>query len=168
VSSNPGDRQREFEALLYHEAALLDSDAFEQWLDMIDDSIRYFAPVRATLPRGKEDFGRRELVAHFDDDKAGLAARTRRIRTGWAHAEEPPSRTRHFISNVRVLAIDSATESARVASNFIVFRSAGDRDNRTFFGAREDTWRMTPGGWRLTNRLIILDHNVIEAISVFF
>jgi PAH dioxygenase small subunit len=168
VTGDPIDHQRVFEDLLFREAALLDSEAFEDWLEMIDDEVRYFAPVRATLPRGKENLARHELVAHFDDDKAGLAVRVRRIRTGWAHAEEPPSRTRHFISNVRVLAVDPKDDTARVASNFIVFRSAGDRDERTFFGAREDMWRRTRDEWRLLNRLIILDHNVIESISVFF
>jgi 3-phenylpropionate/cinnamic acid dioxygenase small subunit len=157
-----------FEELLFREAALLDSERFEEWLEMIDDAVRYFAPVRATLPRGKENLARHELVAHFDDHKAGLAARVRRIRSGWAHAEEPPSRTRHIISNVRVLAMDPKDDTARVASNFIVFRSAGDRDDRTFFGAREDIWRRTANVWRLLNRTIIFDHNVIESISVFF
>jgi len=168
VTDNHDDHQRELEALLFHEAALLDSEAFEEWLELLDDQVRYFAPVRATLPRGKEDFARRELVAHFDDDKLGLSARIRRIRTGWAHAEEPPSRTRHFITNVRVLAVDAANDEVQLASNFIVFRSARDRDERTFYGTREDTWRRTPRGWRLLNRLIILDHNVIPAISVLF
>ncbi|HTW87532.1 MAG TPA: aromatic-ring-hydroxylating dioxygenase subunit beta [Candidatus Binataceae bacterium] len=157
-----------FEELLFHEAALLDSERFDEWLEMIDDAVRYFAPVRATLPRDKEILTRHELVAHFDDNKAGLAARIRRIRSGWAHAEEPPSRTRHFISNVRVLAIDSKADTAQVASNFIVFRSAGDRDDRTFFGTREDLWRKSADAWRLLNRIIIFDHNVIESISVFF
>lgn len=157
-----------FEELLFREAALLDAERFEEWLEMIDGAVRYFAPVRTTLPRGKENLARHELVAHFDDDKAGLAARVRRIRTGWAHAEEPPSRTRHFISNVRVLAMDSKADTAQVASNFIVFRSAGDRDERTFFGTREDVWRKTDGVWRLLNRMIIFDHNVIESISVLF
>ncbi|MGH7905132.1 MAG: aromatic-ring-hydroxylating dioxygenase subunit beta [Candidatus Binataceae bacterium] len=158
----------EFEDLLFHEAALLDAERLEDWLTLIDDSVRYFAPVRATLPRGGEDFGRRELIAHFDDNKNGLALRIRRIRTGWAHAEEPPSRTRHLISNVRIVETHQNDNTVRVASNFMVFRSAGDSDERTFIGSREDTWRRTGDGWRLLNRLIILDHNVIESISVLF
>ncbi|HUY20500.1 MAG TPA: aromatic-ring-hydroxylating dioxygenase subunit beta [Candidatus Binataceae bacterium] len=168
MTASLDEHRRLFEELLFREAALLDSDRFEEWLEMLDDALRYFAPVRATLPRGVENLARPELVAHFDDRKADLAARVRRIRTGWAHAEEPSSRTRHIVANVRVLAMDAKDDTARVASNFIVFRSAGDRDERTFFGTREDTWRKTAGGWRLLERLIILDHNVIESISVFF
>lgn len=158
----------EFEELLFREAEMLDSGRFEEWLELFDEGARYFAPVRATLPRGQEDFGRKELVAHFDDDKNGLIARVKRLRTGWAHAEEPPSRTRHLVSNVRIVATNPDAHTVSVGSNFIAFRSAGDSDERIFVGRREDTWRESDGAWRLLNRLIIFDHNVIQAISIFF
>ncbi len=158
----------ELEELLFREAALLDAGRFEEWLELFDDSVRYHAPVRATLARGQEDLSRAELVAHFDDDKRGLSARVRRLRTGWAHAEEPASRTRHVISNVLLLDYDSVQHVARVASNFLVFRSAGDSDERTFVGSREDLWRRSGERWRNIMRRIIFDHNVIESVSVFF
>jgi 3-phenylpropionate/cinnamic acid dioxygenase small subunit len=164
---NLRDLRLELEELLFKEAALLDAGRFEEWLELFDDNVRYHAPVRATLARGQEDLSRPELVAHFDDDKKGLTARVRRLRTGWAHAEEPASRTRHVISNVLLLDYDSQQQVARVASNFIVFRSAGDSDERTFVGSREDLWRKRGDQWRNLMRRIIFDHNVIESISVF-
>jgi 3-phenylpropionate/cinnamic acid dioxygenase small subunit len=158
----------ELEELLFHEAVLLDSNRFEEWLELFDDNVRYHAPVRATLARGQEDLDRPEMVAHFDDNKKGLAARVRRLRTGWAHAEEPPSRTRHMISNVLLLDYDSGQQIARVLSYFMVFRSAGDCDERMFVGSREDLWRKIGERWRNMMRRIIFDHNVIESISVLF
>lgn len=156
-----------FEDLLYREAWLLDHDLLEEWLDLLSDNIHYWAPVRADMNRGKEDFSPPLRLAFFDDNKDGLKLRVARIRTGAAHADEPPSRVRHLITNVQVLeAPDAAT--AKVASNFLVFKSRRNREENLFVGCREDTWRRTGDAWRLEERMIVLDHNVIENITVLF
>ena len=160
------DLRREFEELLYYEAWLLDHDRLEEWLGLFADNVGYWAPVRANLERGKEDFSREHLLAHFDEDKAGLTMRVQRVRTGMAHADEPPARVRHFVSNVRVLEVND--NSAKVASNFMVFKSRRGREEYLFVGCREDRWRQIDGAWKIEERLIILDHDVIENITVLF
>jgi len=95
--------RQHFEDLLYREAWLLDHDRLEEWLDLLSEAIHYWAPVRADMNRGKEDFSPPLRLAFFDDNKDGLRLRVARIRTGAAHADEPPSRVRHLISNVQVL-----------------------------------------------------------------
>ena len=159
-----GDLRREFEDLLYHEAWLLDHDRLEEWLGLFAEQVRYWAPVRINQMRGKEDLHRQNLVAHFDDDKIALTMRVQRVRTGAAHADEPPSRVRHFVSNVRVLAAEG--DCAQVTSNFIVFKSRRGRDETLFVGCREDRWRRLDGAWKLEERLIILDHDVIGNLTV--
>jgi len=161
------DLRREFEDLLYHEAWLLDHDRLEEWLALFADTVRYWAPVRANLGRGEEDFSREHRLAHFDEDKVSLAMRVQRVRTGLAHADEPPSRVRHFVSNVRILAADDP-ESVRVTSNFIVFKSRRGREEWLFVGCREDRWHWIDGAWKLEERLIILDHDVLENVTVLF
>jgi 3-phenylpropionate/cinnamic acid dioxygenase small subunit len=160
------DLRHDFEDLLYREAWLLDHDRLEEWLELFAEQVRYWAPVRSNRMRGKEDLHRQDLVAHFDDDKMGLFMRVQRVRTGAAHADEPPSRVRHFISNVRVLATDG--DLAQVTSNFLVFKSRRGRDETLFSGCREDSWRRTNGMWKLEERLIILDHDVIGNLTVLF
>lgn len=160
------DLRHEFEDLLYYEAWLLDHDRLEEWLELFAENVRYWAPVRTNQPRGREDLYRQQQLAHFDDDKTGLATRVQRIRTGVAHADEPPSRVRHFISNVRVLEADS--QSAKTTSNFMVFKSRRGREETLFVGCREDQWRRIEGAWKLEERLIILDHDVLENVTVLF
>ena len=92
--------------------------------------------------------------------------RVQRIRTGAAHADEPPSRVRHLVSNVRVL--DGNNEVATVTSNFIVFKSRRGSEESLFVGCREDGWRRIDGTWKLEERLIVLDHDVTGNITVFF
>lgn len=158
------DLRHEFEDLLYYEAWLLDHDRLEEWLSLFADTIRYWAPVRTNQMRGKEDLHRTNLVAHFDDDKIALSMRVQRVRTGAAHADEPPSRVRHFVSNVQVLTAED--NQAQVTSNFIVFKSRRGRDEMLFVGCREDRWRRIDGAWKLEERFIILDHDVIGNLTV--
>lgn len=156
----------QFEDLLYHEAWLLDHDRLEEWLTLSTDQIRYWAPIRTNTARGSEDWSRPSALAHFDEDKASLTMRVQRIRTGAAHADEPPARVRHLVSNVKIVAAHD--ETTNVTSNFIVFKSRRGREESLFVGCREDRWRRINGAWKLEERLIILDHDVIENVTVFF
>ena len=163
---NTADLRREFEDLLYYEAWLLDHDRLEEWLGLFLDMVRYWAPIRSNVSRGQENFSDPRQLAHFDDDKGSLTLRVLRTRTGAAHADEPPARVRHLISNVRIL--ETHDETATVTSNFMVFKSRRGRDESLFVGCREDRWRRIDGAWKLEERLIILDHDVIENITVLF
>ena len=156
----------EFEDLLYHEAWLLDHDRLEEWLTLCADQIHYWAPIRTNTPRGSEDWSRPLQLMHFDEDKASLTMRVQRIRTGAAHADEPPARVRHLVSNVRI--VETHDETANITSNFIVFKSRRGREEVLFVGCREDSWRRIDGAWKLEERLIVLDHDVIENVTVFF
>lgn len=159
-------QRHEFESLLIDEYWLLDEDRLEDWLALMADDIRYWAPVREDLNRGEEDFNRPHLLTHFDEDRMTLGMRVARLRTGSAHAEEPPSRLRHFVSNVKILD-RRANDEVQVASNFMIFRSRSGRDDSLFVGTRRDWWRATDSGWRLLERLIVFDHDLIDNITVF-
>lgn len=168
MNSQSPSLRAELEELLYHEADLLDSDRLEEWLELMGERIRYWAPLRANVERGRERalLEREDRLTVFDDRKEGLALRVARVRTGAAHADEPPSRVRHFISNVRLLGYEG--RSARVASNFIVFRSRHGRDESLFVGGRTDRWERTLDGWRLAERMILFDHVVFDNITMLF
>ncbi len=159
--------RHEFEALFIEEAWLLDNDGFEKWLELFDGGTRYWAPVRANVSRGEEDFDEPHLLAHFDESKETLELRVKRLRTGNAHAEEPPSRTRHFVSNVRILETEG-DDRVRVGSNFIVFRSRPGREEYLFVGTRIDWWQRQNGSWKNLERMIVFDHDVIENITLFY
>jgi 3-phenylpropionate/cinnamic acid dioxygenase small subunit len=105
-------------------------------------------------------------MAHFDDDHQGLVYRVKRIATGATISDEPPARSRHFVSNVQVTATNEGI--AEVASNFMVFHSHIRSREYTLLGAREDKWRRSEGSWKLKERLIILDHTTITGLSVLF
>ena len=104
---SPKDRSAlkfEAEEFLYYEAELLDSRKLDEWLNLLTDDIHYWMPIRRTT-QAKEthlEFTKPGGVAFFDDDKRVLTMRVERLAVGRAWAEDPPSRTRHLITNVRV------------------------------------------------------------------
>ncbi len=153
---------------LYREADLLDGNRFSEWLALFTPDIRYDMPVRTTqfLSSGQ---GFQE-VAFIDDNFQSLRTRVRRLETDTAWAETPPSRTRHFVSNVLVRAGSQANEYA-VSVNFIVTRSRGDQGYQFFTGRREDTLRReTDGRIHIARRRILVDQTVITAtnLSILF
>ncbi len=163
---NTGTLRQEIEELLIDEYWLLDNDQFEDWLKLMSPEIRYWGPVREDLDRGEEDFFRPHLLTHFDEDYGAMSLRVARLRTEFAYAERPPSRIRHFVSNVKVLEA-IGTLRVHVASNFIVFRSRAGREETIFVGTRRDWWIRSDEGWRLTERMIIFDHGIMDNITIF-
>ncbi len=150
---------------LYHEAGLLDSGRFLEWLDLLTPDVRYLMPVRLNRGGGEgaERAGGSEI---FRDDRASLEVRVRRLGTNHAWAESPPSRTRHFVTNIRVFATAEPDELA-VTSSVLVYRSRSNRPETDLFsGAREDVLRHGETGWRLAKRTILLDQSVIAARNI--
>ncbi len=158
--------RHELESVLIDEYWLLDNSRFEDWLDLMSDDIRYWAPVRENLGRDEECFEQRDLLTHFDEDRTTMGLRVARLRTGSAHAEEPPSRTRHCVSNVKIVS-EREGGMVEVASNFMIFRSRPGHEEHWFVGGRRDHWQRLNDAWRLKQRMIVFDHDIIENITVF-
>jgi biphenyl 2,3-dioxygenase beta subunit len=165
--------QHAIEQFLYSEATLLDEHRYHEWLELLADDVHYWMPVRSNrLCRDLDhEFSRPHEVAHFDEDKASLKVRIKRLDTGSAWAENPPSRTRHMVSNVQVTPSENGAEFT-VLSALLLYRSRGERQVDTFVGRREDLLRRAPNpyGFELARRSIYLDQTLLSAnnLSIFF
>jgi 3-phenylpropionate/cinnamic acid dioxygenase small subunit len=174
---------REIEQFLYREARLLDERRFEAWLELFTDDVRYWMPVRTTryprrsraiavLDPARQDEGelaRDHELGIFDESKETLSRRVARLDTGMAWAEDPPSRTRHIVTNVEVEPGPTESEIT-VHSNFLVYRTRGETEQDFYVGGRRDTLRQVGGSWKIARRTIVLDQSVLLAknVSVFF
>lgn len=162
--------QHEIERFLYDEAALLDERRIDEWLALLTDDVEYWMPVRSTRMRGDEahEFAEPGGAAFFDDDRQSMEERVRKLNSGFAWAEDPPSRTRHYVSNVRILAV--AGDEVRVSLNFLVYRSRLASDEDLWAGRREDTLRRTDRGWMICKRHLFLDQVSLKSknLSIFF
>lgn len=93
---------RDLDAFIYEEAELLDDQKFEEWLQLWDEQARYRMPVCVTHTKRQKSEEFQENFGHFDESKEMLSMRIKRLGTSAAWAEDPPSRTRHFVSNLRI------------------------------------------------------------------
>ena len=174
---------REVEQFLYREARLLDERRFHEWLELFTDDVRYWMPGRSNrYPKiskaivildpdryNEEELSREDELAILDETKETLGRRIARLDTGMAWAEDPPSRTRHMLSNIEVEPGDTATE-IKVYANFMVYRNRSETEQDFYVGARQDVLRHVDGAWKIARRKIILDQTVLLAknVSIFF
>jgi biphenyl 2,3-dioxygenase beta subunit len=162
--------QYEVEQLYYHEAALLDERRFAEWLDLLTPDVHYWMPIRrtVTLANADREFTQPGDMAFFDDDKPLLEARVRKLGTGYSWSEDPPSRTRHLIHNVRIVA--DAGDELVVESNFHLYRSRLDSEEDSWIGRRRDRLRRVEGELRIAERHIFLEQTLILSrnLSNFF
>jgi len=170
VNPSPtGDPQREIERFLYEEAWLLDQRLFRPWLDLFAEDCHYSLWLRETVQSREEGILPPTEASNpvFDDDKAFLTVRVKRLETRLAHAEQPPSFTRHLITNV--LAREVAPSEVVALSAFLVHQSRIDISEHTFFGQREDRLRRFHGEWKIARRKVVLDAMTLpRTITVFF
>lgn len=156
------------EQFYFLEAALLDEHRYNEWIELFSKDVHYWAPVRLTREGASDTVNDNELGL-FDDDYGTLELRIESLQSKSAWAEIPPSRTRHFISNVQVAANDGSEIMA--TSNFSVFRSRLESVEHTFVGRRHDRLkRLDEDNWRIYERKILFDHScfMTDNISIMF
>jgi 3-phenylpropionate/cinnamic acid dioxygenase small subunit len=160
----------EIEEFLYLEAELLDDRRLDDWLDLWTEDCHYWMPIRSTRVRGDEED---ELTkewenSYFDDDKQVMRQRIAKVETRFSWSEEPPSRTRHLLSNIRIRPGGGPDELV-VVCNFIVYRTRLSTDEDKWVGERQDTLRRADGSWKIAERKLFLDEAVLKSknLSVF-
>jgi len=157
--------QHEIEQFYYLEAELLDDRRFHDWLTLLAADLHYWMPVRSTLQRRENagEFEDEHGAAYFDDIKPTMEMRIRKLLQPSAWSEDPPSRTRHTISNVRIGSDDGATLA--VKSHFIVYQTRAERRADLFVGEREDVLRRVEGaaGYEIVRRRILIDQTTLLA-----
>lgn len=170
VANTPVDRETvaDIQDFLYREALAIDERRFRDWLLFFSDDATYVVPVRVS----RESLAEWELspVSRiFDDNKQTLEIRVMRLETDFAWAEQPPSRTRHNVSNIIVERTDVDSEYL-VSSNSFIYRSRNVETNPSFYSlARKDTVRKTTEGWEIARRWAAFDQAMINAnnLSIF-
>lgn len=147
---------------LYEEALILDEIRLGEWVERLAEDLIYTCPIRQTrsLKHHKDSIVR--TVMHFDETYLSIRGRVGRLtQTQSAWAEDPPSRTRRFVSNVLVYATDTPDEFD-VSSYILVSRSRFDENQLIFLsGVRNDRLRRVGDSFKLAKREIIVDQSVL-------
>lgn len=169
----PAEMMRYFsvQQFLFEEAALLDQRRFDEWLALCAPDIRYWMPAQTNRPRREEHLtvGGPHDLPMFEETYDHLHQRVRRLATDQAWAEQPPSRTRRLVTNLRVTRGEHDDVSA--FSNLLLYRTRHDADVQIFVASRED--RLRPDDdhrWQIAARTIVLDATTVPGhnLSVLF
>jgi p-cumate 2,3-dioxygenase beta subunit len=138
----------EVEEFLYQEAALLDEWRLDDWLELLDDEAEYIVPS-TDMPSGTQS----DSLVLITDDIFRIRARVTRLNSRRAHREFPTSRTRRFISNVRIL--DDRGDDLDIEANFIVYRIR--KDANAYVGRYLYTLVRSNGSFLIRKRRAELD-----------
>jgi len=162
------DIERKIEKFLYLEALLLDEGRLDEWLDLLSEDMVYMSPVTETLDhRSEEDVFSDGRLRIFEEDKSVLAKRTQRLKTNFAHAEQPRSRVRRLITNI--LVNDAQDGAYEVRSNFLVFQSRLESTEAFFVGSRRDALVEHAGSFLIKRREILFAHRLLpRSLSILF
>lgn len=142
---------------LMAEAEILDAADLVGWLSFLAPEIVYTVPVQTTRLRENPATGSAASF-HLNEDRGSLEFRVKRlVESNAAWAENPASRTRRFVSNVRVRRTEGT--ELRVSSYLLLMRSRHDRDTYDLISAERNDLlgRTEEGELELRNRQVTVD-----------
>ena len=143
--------QHEIERFLYHEARLLDEGQLDDWLALFTPDAWYWIPCNAN------DVDPTRHVSLIYDDRKHLEDRIWRIKSGWAHAQDPPSHTRRIVGNVE--ARPAEVEGELIVSSTFVLVELRRGAHTLFAGRYEHRLRREGDAWRIAFKKVELLNN---------
>jgi benzoate/toluate 1,2-dioxygenase beta subunit len=143
------DRQQ-VEQFIYYEADLMDEHRYDEWLALWTDDALYW------VPSGGDDIDPKREISLIYDDRVRLQVRITRLKSGFAHAQEPKSRMRRVVSNI--VTQEAENGDIVVFSNFLLIELRRGKQD-TFAGRTVHRLRPDNGSFRLASKKVLLVNN---------
>jgi 3-phenylpropionate/cinnamic acid dioxygenase small subunit len=148
------------EHFLYYEARLLDTQRYEEWLQLFTDDATYWLP----LEQSQKDPFQTSSIIH--DDRTLLELRVRQARHPRAHARQPLARTVHQVGNVMV---EDGQGEVKVSSTLqlVEFRN---QKQRLYAALVEHRLRRVNGSFRIAHKRVDLvnSEGELDGIAILF
>lgn len=143
--------REQVEDFLYAEADLLDNWRLDEWLALFDQERGgYYVPTTDCPP----DADPRTTVFLIADDMPKLRSRVEQLLSGLTWAENPRSRTRHIVNNVRIIGREGEVLLAR--ANFVVYRMRFQNID-PYIGTYHYKLIPNNGTFKILERRVVLD-----------
>jgi len=149
------------EQFLYHEARLLDTQRYEEWLELFTDDATYWLP----LQQNQKDPLETSSIIH--DDRTLLELRVKQARHPRAHARLPLARTVHQVGNVVVASENASETTVNSTLHLVEFRNEKQRH----YGALvEHRLRRVNGTFRIAHKRVDLvnSEGELDGIAILF
>ncbi|MED1792801.1 aromatic-ring-hydroxylating dioxygenase subunit beta [Brevibacillus nitrificans] len=157
----PFDLYQEGVEFFLQEAELIDDRKFKEWLNVMTEDFTYRIPIRVTREKAApSEFSQHSSL--MNETKSTMEIRIMRTFSEYNWAEDPASRTRHFLTNFRARQDEQHENELHFKTNFLLYRGKFDSTSFQFLsGERHDSIRKEDGEWKLSKRLILLDHTTV-------
>ena len=144
----------EAEDFLFHEAELLDDWRMPEWAALYTEGALY----EVTSPASSDPVASNAANSLFliSDRIDRIRGRANRLMKKSAHAEFPRSKTRHLVTNVRIVGEEDG--GTRLRANIAVYRTKEDTST-VFMGEAWYTIVNEGGALKIHRKRIILDLN---------
>ena len=148
------------EQFLYYEARLLDTQRYEEWLELFTDDATYWVP----LEQNQQDPFETSSIIH--DDRTLLELRVRQARHPRAHARQPLARTVHHVGNVTV---EEGNDAIRVNSTLQLVEFRNERQ-RLYAALVQHRLRRAGESFRIAHKRVDLvnSEGELDGIAVLF
>ena len=143
------DRQQ-VEQFIYYEADLMDEHRYDEWLELWTDDALYWVPT------GRDEVDPKREISLIYDDRTRLQVRIARLKSGFAHAQEPKSRMRRLISNIVVS--EETNRDVLSRSNFLLVELRRGKQD-LFAGRTIHRLRPYAGSFKLVFKKVLLVNN---------
>jgi 3-phenylpropionate/cinnamic acid dioxygenase small subunit len=152
-------------AVLFQEAALLDAQRWQEWLELFTIDCEYWMPAWKAEHELTAD-PRREVSLIYYASRAGLEERVWRVQTARAPSAIPLPRTQHNVSNI--VAKPADTGCIEVHSNWVVNQyNLKTKVSAQLFGRYEHELVLRDGQWKISRKKTIL-LNELPAVLDFY
>lgn len=143
------------EDLLYHEADLLDSWQLDEWLGLYTEDAQYLVPPNDV---DGDHADPDTALFYIVDDRLRMEQRVIRLAKQGAHSEQPHSKVRRIVGNVRAW---RDGERIRARSSFFVSR-AKDASADIFVGHYLHEIVERDGALRIAKKTCVLDMEALR------
>lgn len=141
--------QAELTAFVYHEALLLDTRRYDEWLALYAESGLYWMPLSQDQPPGDE------TPSLLHEDLLLLRLRIRRYGNPRAHSLHPAVRGLRILQAPQVLASDASAELHQMRTPFLYVETQGDTQ-KMLAATAYHTIEGRPGAFRLRTKKVVL------------
>jgi len=128
----------------------MDEHRYDEWLALWTDDALYW------VPSGGDDIDPKREISLIYDDRVRLQVRITRLKSGFAHAQEPKSRMRRVVSNI--VPQEAENGDIVVFSNFLLTELRRGKQD-TFAGRTIHRLRPDNGSFRLASKKVLLVNN---------
>ncbi|MET8419266.1 aromatic-ring-hydroxylating dioxygenase subunit beta [Streptomyces sp. NPDC005134] len=156
-------RRLEIEEFYASESALLDARDLTGWLRLVADDFTYRVPTTTTVDTASRSAWNEKFLI-VDETKASIrdlwAIRYSPDHVEFAWGENPPQRTRRYVTGVRVATTETEGEFEVAASVLLSFARESEPTHFLTAG-RKDVLRHEGDDFLLAKRTVYIDQRVI-------